>query len=90
MSKKYYYITLAHNKIEKLRLWLTEKELIDLIKELNGNYCNSIVFDKNIELKIIEEENGLLTSYYYDNINKIAVDNFFPEATTREGVKLAS
>ena len=74
MQEKLFYIRVTFNGQEKLRIWVTETELMNLFSELKNNCYDTIMFNKRIELQIIEEHNGVLTSYYYDDITNLKLD----------------
>ncbi len=84
MLDKLYYITLSYNGCEKLRLWITEAELIRFLLELKSNNYDFILFNRGIELKIMKECNGDLTTFYYDNINNIELDEVISKSTHKE------
>ena len=90
MQDKFYYITLSYDGFEKLRLWMTEAELITFLVELKSNNYDYILFNKGIELKIMKECNGDLTTFYYNNINNIELDEVISKSIHKEFVKVQS
>ena len=74
MQEKLFYIKVTFDGNEKLRMWASETELMNLFSELKNNCYDAIIFNKSIELQIIEECNGVLTTYYYDNITNLLLD----------------
>jgi len=74
MQEKLFYIKVTLDGNEKLRMWASETEVINLFSELKNNCYDTIIFNKRIELQIIEEHNGVLTTYYYDNITNLELD----------------
>lgn len=88
MQEKIFYIKVLYQGIEKLRIWVFERELMNLLLELKKNYNDVIEFNKSIELQVLEENDGIMTTYYYDNINNIAVDKLINETSNKENLEL--
>jgi len=62
-------------------MWMTEAELIALLLELKNNCYDDFVFNSSAELQIIEECNGDLTTYCYDNITNIKLEEMISNST---------
>ena len=88
MQERIFYIKIIYKKSEKLRIWATQEELVNLLIELKKNYNNIISFSKNIELQVMEEKNGTLTTRYYDNIRNIAVDEIIKKSSIKQTLKV--
>ena len=87
MQERIVYIKILYNECEKLRIWVTQIELVNLLEELKKN-CNDIIsFSKSVEIQVIEENNGILTTRYYDNIRKIAVDEIINKSSLKQTIK---
>jgi hypothetical protein len=81
MQKRLFYLKILNKGSEKLRMWMTEAELIALLLELKNNCYDDFVFKSSAELQIIEECNGNLTTYHFDNIKNIKLEEMITNST---------
>ena len=88
MQEKLFYIKVIYKDIEKLRLWITQAELVSLLIELKENTDGIISFSKSVELQVIENNGGILTTRYYDKIRNITVDEIINISSIKQVVKV--
>ncbi|TFG12226.1 MAG: hypothetical protein EU531_10755 [Promethearchaeota archaeon] len=88
MQERIFYIKVIYKDIEKLRLWITQAELMSLLIELKENSDGIISFSKSVELQVIENNGGILTTRYYDKIRNITVDEIINISSIKQLVKV--
>jgi len=88
MQERIFYIKVIYKDSEKLRLWVTQAELVSLLVELKKKSNDIISFSKSVELQVIEDNDGILTTRYYDKIRNITVDEIINISSIKQAVKV--
>jgi hypothetical protein len=75
MHDKVLQLCVSHQGIEKFRTWILESELVSFLLEMKKDKYNVISFNKDVDLRVLKEENGDLISLHYNNIKIIILDD---------------
>ena len=71
MHDKVLQLCVLHQGVEKFRTWILESELVPFLLEMKKDRYNMISFNKDVDLRVLKEENGVLISLHYNNIKTI-------------------